>query len=109
MSKLTTITQGIGTTETKIYTCPTGKNSTISKLSLTNVSESLVNFNISYYNSFSNATTYLAKQGYLDAGTIFDSIGNTNTLDLNVGDYLTVLSTADSSIDIIITYEELDV
>ena len=35
MSKVTTTTTGVGTTETTIYTCPSGKETTVYRFSTT--------------------------------------------------------------------------
>jgi len=106
---ITKIIKDIGITEQKLYTCPTGKVSTFSRFSITNTSDSEITFDLRYYNALGNESIYLAKNGVLAAGGQHINISNTNTLVLNVNDYITVLSTVDSSIDAIVTYEESDV
>ena len=106
---ITKLIKEIGITEQIVYTCPTDKVSTISRFSITNNSEEEITFDLRYYNAAANQTIYLAKNGVLTAGGQHASISNTNTLVLNVNDYITVLSTVDSSIDAIVTYEESDV
>ena len=106
---ITEIKQNIGTTEQILYTCPFGKVSTISRFSITNTESESITFDLRYYNASSNSSIYLAKNGVLSEGTQHVSMSNTNTLVLNVNDYITVMSNMDSSIDAIITYEESDV
>ena len=106
---ITKIIKEIGTTEEIVYTCPTNKASTISRFSITNNSEEEITFDLRYYNATANQTIYLAKNGVLATGGQHINVSNTNTLVLNVNDYITVLSTVDSSIDAIVTYEESDV
>ena len=108
MSKITTTTTGIGTTETTIYTCPANKETTVTRFSTTGT-EDVSALQISYYNSNSNNTINLIKNGVLNSGDTISYIGNSNSLFMNTGDYLTVISDVDSSIDVIITYEEVDV
>lgn len=107
MSKVTTTTTGVGTTETTIYTCPSGKQTTVYRFSTTG-KEDITALKISYYNSSSNSTIDLIKNGVLNSGDTISYISNSNTLIMNTGDYLSVLSEVDSSVDIIITYEETD-
>ena len=106
---ITKIIKDIGTTEQIAYTCPTGKRSTISRFSITNISDSEITFDLRYYNASGNSNIYLTKNGVLPAGGQHINVSNTNTLVLNVNDYISVLSTVDSSIDAIVTYEESDV
>ena len=106
---ITKIIKEIGTTEQIVYTCPTNKVSTISRFSITNNSEEEITFDLRYYNSSANESIYLGKNGVLAAGGQHVNVSNTNTLILNVNDYISVLSTLDSSIDAIVTYEESDV
>jgi hypothetical protein len=106
---ITKIIKEIGTTEQIVYTCPTDKVSTISRFSITNNSEEEITFDLRYYNAAANESIYLAKNGVLATGGQHINVSNTNTLVLNVNDYLAVLSTVDSSIDAIVTYEESDV
>ena len=106
---ITKIIKNIGITEQKLYTCPTGKVSTFSRFSITNTSDSEITFDLRYYNASGNESIYLAKNGVLAAGGQHINVSNTNTLVLNANDYITVLSTVDSSIDAIVTYEESDV
>jgi len=106
---ITKLIKEIGTTEQIVYTCPTDKVSTISRFSITNNSEEEITFDLRYYNATANQSIYLAKNGVLTASGQHASISNINTLVLNVNDYIAVLSTVDSSIDAIVTYEESDV
>ena len=105
----TEITQNIGTTETKLYTCPNAKDSTLSRLSITNISDSQITFDIRYYNASENATIHLINNGVLSAGQLYSSVSSANTLVLNANDYIAVLSSIDSSVDALITYKESDV
>jgi hypothetical protein len=105
----TSVFSEIGTTETKLYTCPTDKISVVSRLSISNITESDLVFHIGYYNASDNATIYFIKNGQLSPGQAHISISNSNTLSMSANDYITVLSTVDSSIDAIVTYEESDV
>ena len=50
MSKITTATTGVGTTETTIYTRPTGKETTISRFSITGTKD-ITYLKLKYYNS----------------------------------------------------------
>lgn len=106
---ITKITQNIGTTEAKIYTCPSAKNSTLSRASITNISNADITFDIRYYNASENATIYLIKNGVLSTGQLYSTVSSTNTLVLNANDYIAVLSSIDSSVDALVTYEESDV
>jgi hypothetical protein len=99
----------IGLTETKIYQCPTGKTSIISRVSVCNTTENLLTFHIGYYNATDNNTVYFIKNGVLDKGQKHIAISSSGTLSMSANDYITVLSTVDSSIDAIVTYEESDV
>ena len=107
MSKISTATKGVGTTETTIYTCPSGKETTVSRFSVTGTQD-VSAFRIKYYNSSSNNTINLIDNGSINSGDTISYISNSNTLTLNPSDYLSVLSDVDSSLDIIITYEETD-
>ena len=104
---ITKIIQNTGTTEQVLYTCPTGKRSTISRFSITNTSDSEITFDLRYYNASANTSIYLAKNGVLAAGGQHINVSNTNTLVLNVNDYIAASSSIDSSIDAIVTYEEV--
>ena len=106
---ITKIIKDIGATEQVVYTCPTSKRSTISRFSITNTSDSEITFDLRYYNASANTSIYLGKNGVLAAGGQHVNVSNTNTLILNVNDYISVLSNVDSSIDAIVTYEESDV
>jgi hypothetical protein len=106
---ITKIIQNTGTTEQVLYTCPASKNSTISRFSISNTADSEITFDLRYYNASANTSIYLAKNGVLAAGGQHVNVGNTNTLVLNVNDYIAALSSIDSSIDAIVTYEESDV
>ena len=68
-----------------------------------------ITFDLRYYNASANTSIYLAKNGVLAAGGQHVNVSNTNTLVLNVNDYIAASSSADSSIDAIVTYEESDV
>tara|TARA_S200002703_G_scaffold159046_1_gene171249 strand:+ start:867 stop:1190 length:324 start_codon:yes stop_codon:yes gene_type:complete len=100
---------GIGLTETKIYQCPTDKTAIVSMVTVSNITESLLTFHIGYYNATDNNTVYFIKNGVLDAGQRHIAISSSGTLSMSANDYITVLSTVDSSIDAIVTYEESDV
>jgi len=100
---------GIGLTETKIYQCPTDKKAVVSMVTVCNITESLLTFHIGYYNATDNNTVYFIKNGVLDAGQRHIAISSSGTLSMSANDYITVLSTTDSSIDAIVTYEESDV
>lgn len=106
---ITKIIKDIGTTEQIVYTCPTGKISTLSRFSITNTSDNEISFDLRYYNASANTSIYLAKNGVLAAGGQHVNVSNTNTLVLNVNDYIAASSSIDSSIDAIVTYEESDV
>ena len=107
---MTTKTEtGIGLTETKIYQCPINKTSTISRVSVSNISDTLITFNIGYYNSTDNNTVYFIKNGKLDEGQNHIAVSSSGTLSVSADDYITVISNIDSSIDAIVTYEESDV
>jgi|TARA_R110000765_G_C18883086_1_gene602242 hypothetical protein len=99
----------IGLTETKIYQCPTDKTAIVSRVSVSNISDSLSTFHIAYYNSTDNNTVYFIKNGVLDTGQNHTAINSSGTLSMSADDYITVLSNTDSSIDAIVTYEESDV
>ena len=100
---------GIGLTETKILQCHTDKTEIVSRVSVSNITENLLTFHIGYYNATDNNTVYFIKNGMLDAGQNHIAISSSGTLSMSANDYITVLSTADSSIDAIVTYEESDV
>ena len=106
---ITKIIQNTGTTEQVLYTCPTDKRSTISRFSISNTADGEITFNLRYYNASANTSIYLAKNGVLAAGGQHVNVSNTNTLVLNVNDYIAAVSSIDSSIDAIVTYEESDV
>ena len=99
----------IGLTETKIYQCPTSKTAVVSRVSVSNISNSSLTFHIGYYNSTDNNTVYFIKNGVLDKGQNHIAISSSGTLSMSANDYITVLSTTDSSIDAIVTYEESNV
>ena len=61
MSKITTATTGVGTTETTIYTCPTGKETTISRFSITGTKD-VTDLKLKYYNSSSSSIIIGFKQ-----------------------------------------------
>jgi hypothetical protein len=106
---ITKIIQNTGTTEQVLYACPTSKVSTISRFSISNTADGEITFNLRYYNASANTSIYLAKNGVLAAGGQHINVSNTNTLVLNVNDYIAASSSIDSSIDAIVTYEESDV
>ena len=101
--------QNIGQTEVIIYQCPNAKTSILSRVSISNTSDSEITFDIAYYNSSDDNTVYLIKNGKLDTGQNHISISSSNTLSIEANDYISVISTIDSSIDAIITYSEADV
>lgn len=107
MSKITTATTGVGTTETTVYTCPTGKETTISRFSITGTQD-VTDLKVKYYNSSSSSIIALVDSGVINSGDTISYISNSNTLTMNPSDYLSVLSDVDSSLDILITYEETD-
>ena len=106
---ITKIIQNTGTTEQILYSCPTNKKSTLSRFSISNTSDSQITYNLRYYSASSNTSIHLTKNGVLSAGGQHISVSNTNTLVLNVNDYIAASSSIDSSIDAIVTYEESDV
>jgi hypothetical protein len=106
---ITKIIQNTGTTEQVLYACPTRKASTISRFSISNTADGEITFNLRYYNASANTSIYLAKNGVLAAGGQHINVSNTNTLVLNVNDYIAASSSIDSSIDAIVTYKESDV
>ena len=67
MSKISTATKGVGTTETTIYTCPSGKETTVSRFSVTGTQD-VSAFRIKYYNSSSNNTINLIDNGSINSG-----------------------------------------
>jgi len=101
--------QNIGQTETIVYQCPNAKTSTLSRVSISNTSDSEITFDIAYYNSSEDNTVYLIKNGHLDTGQTHGSISSSNTMDIAANDYISIISTIDSSIDASITYAEADV
>jgi len=107
MSKITTATTGVGTTETTIYTCPAGKETTISRFSITGTKD-ITDLKLKYYNSASSSIISLVDSGVVNSGDTVSYISNSNTLTMNPADYLSALSNVDNSLDIIVTYEETD-
>ncbi len=106
---ITKIIQNTGTTEQVLYACPTSKASTISRFSISNTADSEITFSLRYYNASANTSIYLAKNGVLAAGGQHVNVSNTNTLVLNVNEFIAAVRSIDSSIDAIVTYEESDV
>ena len=79
----TSVFSEIGTTETKLYTCPADKTSVVSRVSISNITDGDIVFHIGYYNASDNTTIYFIKNGQLSPGQAHISISNSNTLSMS--------------------------
>lgn len=98
-------TQNIGTTNTAIYTSPSGSNSTVIGISMCNVTNQTIAGSIFIVSG--GANTHMVKSASLPIGSALVPVGGDQKLVLEGGDAIYVYSNTANAIDTIVSVLEL--
>lgn len=98
-------TQNIGTTNTAIYTSPSGANSTVIGISICNITGQTIAGSI--FVASGGANTFMVKGATLTIGSAMVPVGGDQKLVLEGGDVIYVYSNTANAIDTIVSVLEL--
>ena len=95
----------VGTTATTIYTCPTATQTTAIGMSVANTTASMITVSVTFVSG--GVTVYLVKNANVPVGGALVVLGGDQKVVLEAGDYIQVVSSADSSADVLFSYLEI--
>jgi len=99
------ITGAIGTSDVAVYTVPAATSTTVIGMSVANVAES--NITVSATLTSGSSTVFLVKDATVPAGGSVVLVGGTQKLVLTATNYLSVVSSAATSADVVVSVLEI--
>jgi hypothetical protein len=101
------ITGSIGTTNTITYTAPPQTSATVIGVSVANVVSNNISVSVRLTDTSTSKTVYLVKDALLVPGGSAVLVGGEQKLVMEENDYLSVVSSAASSVDVIVSVLEI--
>jgi nucleoside-triphosphatase THEP1 len=101
------ITGSIGTTNTTVYATPSATSATVIGVSVANVITNNISVSVRLTDTSTSKTVYLVKDALLVPGGSAVLVGGEQKLVMEANDYLSVVSSAASSADVIVSVLEI--
>jgi hypothetical protein len=101
------ITGSIGTTNTIVYTTPSQTSATVIGVSVANVVSNNISVSVRLTDTSTSKTVYLVKDALLVPGGSAVLVGGEQKLVMEATDNLSVVSSAASSVDVIVSVLEI--
>ena len=101
------ITGSIGTSNTKVYETPGATVSTVIGMSVSNVASTNVSVSVTLTDSSATQTRHLVKNALIVDGSSIVVVGGEQKVVLESGDFISVVSSAASSADVIVSVLEI--
>ena len=97
----------VGTSLTSVYTCPSSTTSTVIGLYLCNQSGGSIEGSVEFYDASSTTHVGILSGAPIPSGTTIVAIGGDGKIVLEARDIIKVQSIVESSIDVVLSYQEL--
>jgi hypothetical protein len=101
------ITGSIGTSNVVVYTVPAATSTTVIGMSVANVTTSNINVSVTLTSNSQAKTVYLVKNANVTANGSLVLIGGEQKVVMSALDTLTVVSTAATSADVVVSVLEI--
>lgn len=101
------LTASIGTSPTTVYTAPAATASTVIGATVANRTSTAITVDVTVVDSSASVTAYLGRYIPVPAGSSVIVVGGQEKVVLETGDYLQVVSSADTSADAIVSVLEI--
>ena len=101
------VTGSIGTTNTRVYQTPALSVSTVIGMSVSNVISNNISVNVTITDASATQTRYLVRNGLIVEGSSMVVVGGDQKVVLESGDYISVVSSAATSADVIVSVLEI--
>jgi hypothetical protein len=101
------VTGSIGITNTRVYQTPTLSVSTVIGMSVSNVISNNISVNVTITDASATQTRYLVRNGLIVEGSSMVVVGGDQKVVLESGDFISVVSSAATSADVIVSVLEI--
>jgi hypothetical protein len=101
------VTGSIGITNTKVYETPALSVSTVIGMSVSNVISNNISVNVTITDASATQTRYLVRNGLIVDGSSMVIVGGDQKVVLESGDFISVVSSAAASADVIVSVLEI--
>jgi hypothetical protein len=101
------VTGSIGITNTRVYQTPALSVSTVIGMSVSNVISNNISVNVTITDASATQTRYLVRNGLIVEGSSMVVVGGDQKVVLESGDYISVVSSAATSADVIVSVLEI--
>jgi len=101
------VTGSIGTTNTRVYQTPAATVSTVIGMSVSNIVTNNISVNVTITDASATQTRYLVRNGLIVEGSSMVVVGGEQKVVLESGDYISVVSSAATSVDVIVSVLEI--
>ena len=101
------VTGSIGITNTKVYETPALSVSTVIGMSVSNVISNNISVNVTVTDASATQTRYLVRNGLIVEGSSMVVVGGDQKVVLESGDFISVVSSAAASADVIVSVLEI--
>jgi hypothetical protein len=101
------VTGSIGITNTKVYETPALSVSTVIGMSVSNVISNNISVDVTITDASATQTRYLVRNGLIVDGSSMVVVGGDQKVVLESGDFISVVSSAAASADVIVSVLEI--
>lgn len=101
------VTGSIGITNTKVYQTPASTVSTVIGMSVSNIVTNNISVNVTLTDASATQTRYLVRNGLIVEGSSMVVVGGEQKVVLESGDFISVVSSAAASADVIVSVLEI--
>ena len=101
------VTGSIGITNTRVYQTPALSVSTVIGMSGSNVISNNISVNVTITDASATQTRYLVRNGLIVEGSSMVIVGGDQKVVLESGDFISVVSSAAASADVIVSVLEI--
>jgi hypothetical protein len=101
------VTGSIGITNTRVYQTPALSVSTVIGMSVSNVISNNISVNVTITDASATQTRYLVRNGLIVEGSSMVVVGGDQKVVLESGDFISVVSSAAASADVIVSVLEI--
>jgi hypothetical protein len=101
------VTGSIGITNTRVYQTPALSVSTVIGMSVSNVISNNISVNVTITDASATQTRYLVRNGLIVEGSSMVIVGGDQKVVLESGDFISVVSSAATSADVIVSVLEI--
>jgi hypothetical protein len=101
------VTGSIGISNTRVYEAPALSVSTVIGMSVSNVISNNISVNVTITDASATQTRYLVRNGLIVDGSSMVIVGGDQKVVLESGDFISVVSSAAASADVIVSVLEI--